>query len=102
MIPVATLIDEMGGSASWNGDNRVVTIRLLDHTTLLYNTLEIPVNKKTVYLNGEGRKFNIPAQIKYGHTLVPIRLLELLGCDVEWVSDSQSIVICYWDGEDIE
>ena len=102
MIPVATMIDEMGGSASWNGDNRVVTIRLLDHTTLLYNTLEIPVNKKTVYLNGEGRKFNIPAQIKYGHTLVPIRLLELLGCDVEWVSDSQSIVICYWDGEDIE
>lgn len=102
MIPVAPLIDEMGGSAIWNGDNRVVTIRLLDHTTLLYNTLEIPVNKKTVYLNGEGRKFDISAQIKYGRTLVPIRLLELLGCDVEWVDDSQSVVICYWDGEDIE
>ncbi|MDE7220251.1 MAG: hypothetical protein K2O45_11620 [Oscillospiraceae bacterium] len=102
MIPVATLVEEMGGSASWDGDKRVVTIRLLDHITLLDNTLEIPIGVKTVYLNGAGRKFDIPAQIKYGRTLVPIRLLELLGCDVEWVDDSQSVVICYWDGEDIE
>lgn len=102
MIPVATLVDEMGGSASWDGDKRVVTIRLLDRITMLDNTLEIPIGVKTVYFNGEGRKFDTPAQIKYGRTLVPIRLLELLGCDVEWVDDSQSVVICYWDGEDIE
>lgn len=102
MIPVAALVEEMGGSASWDGENQVVTIRLLDRITMLYNTLEIPVNKKTVYLNGEGRVFDTPAQIKYGRTLVPIRLLELLGCDVEWVDNSQSVVICYWDGEDIE
>lgn len=69
---------------------------------MLYNTLEIPVNKETVYLNNKGRVFDTPAQIKYGRTLVPIRLLELLGCDVEWVDNSQSVVICYWDGEDIE
>ena len=102
MIPVATLVEKMGGSASWDSDTRVVTINLLDHTTMLCNALEIPVGSKTVYLNGEGRRFDIPAQIKYGHTLVPIRLLELLGCNVEWVGDTQSVVICYWDGEDIE
>lgn len=95
MIPVAALVKEMGGSVSWDSNTRVVTIGLLDHITMLDNTLEIPVGSKTVYLNGEGRRFDIPAQIKYGRTLVPIRLLELLGCDVEWVDDSQSIVICY-------
>lgn len=102
MIPVATLVEEMGGSASWDGDKRVVTISLLDSITMLNNTLEIPIGSKTVYLNGEGRRFDIPAQIKYSRTLVPIRLLELLGCDVEWVDNNQSVVICYWDGEDIE
>lgn len=95
MIPVAILVRKMGGSVDWDGKQRLVTIKAWDSTMMQYSTLEIPIDSKTVYLNGEEREFDTPAQIQRSRTLVPIRHLELLGYEVEWVKSSQSVVICY-------
>lgn len=95
MIPVAILVRETGGMVTWDGEQRLVTIKKWDSTIMDFNTLEIPIGSLKVYLNGEERAFDTPAQINRGRTLVPIRLLELLDYEVYWVSDSKSIVICY-------
>lgn len=102
MIPVAALVREMGGSVSWDGAKRVVTLNLLDSVTMKSNTLEIPIDSETVYLNGEKKTLDVSALIKYDRTLVPIRMLKLLGCDIKWDSESESIVICYWDDSDMK
>lgn len=102
MIPIAALVEEMGGTVDWDGSKRLVTINLWDSAIMQYNTLNIPIGSNTVYLNNQGTTFDTAARIEHNRTLVPIRLLELLGCDVEWVNESWSVVICYQGGAGVE
>lgn len=89
MVPIAALVRQMGGMVGWNGRKQIVTIRYDG------NALEIPIGSRTVYLNGQKRSFDTPARIDRDRTLVPVRHLELLNCEVNWVGKSRSIVICY-------
>lgn len=94
LLPIATLVKTMspGSGVAWDGGRRLVTIKIWG------NVLEIPIGSKTVYINNQARTFDTPAQIEHGRTLVPVRHLELLGCEVDWVRTSRSVVICYQDG----
>lgn len=93
LLPVSNLVRTMGGEVHWDGRNRFVTIKIWD------NTLVIPIDSKTVYLNNESRTFDTPARIEHDRTMVPIRQLELLGCEVNWHPESRSVVICYQSHE---
>lgn len=89
LLPVANLVRTMGGTVHWDSRDRLVTIKIWD------NTLVIPIDSNTVYLNNESRTFDTPARIEHNRTMVPIRQLELLGCEVNWHPESRSVVICY-------
>lgn len=93
LLPVSNLVQTMEGAVHWDGHNQLVTIKIWD------NTLVIPIGSKTVYLNNESRTFDTPARIEHNRTMVPIRQLELLGCEVNWLPESRSIVICYQSHE---
>lgn len=96
LLPVATLVRIMSGSEEsvrWNPSKRSVTINIWD------NTLEIPIGSNTVRLNGQDRTFDTPARIEHDRTLVPIRHLELLGCEVDWIAKSRSVVVYYQGNE---
>lgn len=89
MLPVATLVRTMGGSASWDGGNRIVTLKLRG------NVLKVPINSKTVYLNNREQTVSTAARIEHSRTLVPLRMLELLGCEVDWIPQGRIAVISY-------
>ena len=94
LVPIATLVRTMspGSGVVWDGDRQLVTIKIWG------NVLEIPIGSKTVYVNNQARTFDTPARIEHGRTLVPVRHLELLGCEVDWIDTSRSVLICYQDG----
>lgn len=83
MIPIATLVRQMGGAVSWDSVKRIVTIKMWDSALKQYSILEIPIGSKTIYVNNEKRTFDTPALITQNRTLVPIRQLEQLGCEVD-------------------
>lgn len=95
LIPIAHLVRTIGGPVVWDGTRRRVTIKLWG------NILEIPIGSKTVYFNGQARTFDTPARIERGRTLVPVRHLELLGCEVDWVGKNRSVVIGYQSSENV-
>lgn len=89
MVPLAALVHQMGGMVAWDGKKRIVTIRYDG------NVVEIPIGSHTVYLNSQKQSFDTPARIERSRTLVPIRHLELLNCEVTWVGKTRSVILCY-------
>lgn len=91
LVPIATLVRTMAPDSRvvWDGDRYLVTIKIGG------NVLEIPIGSKTIYINNQARTFDSPARIEHDRTLVPVRYLELLGCEVDWINTSRSVVICY-------
>lgn len=89
LLPIRSIVEEIGGTVEWNGSEQTVTI------SAWQNTVEIPLYSENVYVNGEIRTFKVPARAENGRTLVPIRHLDWLGCEVEWLPETQSVLIHY-------
>lgn len=96
LLPMDTLVRTMGGSIAYDDKKQLVTVKLWN------NILEISIGSQTVWLNNEERKFDTSAQIEHNHTLVPIRYLGLLGCEIDWVARYRMVVICYQGSESLE
>lgn len=61
-----------------------------------YNLLDLYIDSKTYWLNGETYTLDQPPIIKDDRTLVPIRLItEALGGEVEWTDNKEPIIIKY-------
>lgn len=57
-------------------------------------TESVPVEKVNVKINGASPSFTYAPFISGDHTLIPLRaVMENLGCKVEWIESSQSIII---------
>jgi len=87
MLPIRALVEAMAGNVMWRGDSQSVIIEAWKRT------IEIPVGRKTIFVNGEPRSFDVPAEVVDGRTRVPIRHLESLGCEVEWRNETRGVCI---------
>ena len=58
------------------------------------DTLMLTIGENKMYFNGEEKALDVPAKIKDGRTLVPLRAIsEAFECDVEWYGDTRTIYI---------
>lgn len=87
MLPIRAVVEAMEGTVMWQGDNQSVIIEAWKRT------VEIPVGSETIFVNGEPRSFDVPAEVVDGRTRVPIRHLESLGCEVEWRNEIRGVCI---------
>ncbi len=87
-VPVKVILDEFGGRATWdNGAKKVTVLRGDDY-------LELTVNEKSYFSNGQRKLAEVSPIIRSGRTLVPLRLVsEQLGLSVNWEPKSKSITI---------
>lgn len=92
MLPIRALVEEMGGIVGWDSKTRTVIL------TAWKQEVKIPIGSCTISVNGVSRTFDVPAQIAEGRTLVPVRHMESLGCEVEWVSKTRSVIVYYNTG----
>lgn len=87
-LPIAPLIEALGGTVNWNNQQKKVTI------TLGNDTIELQIGNKQAIVNGVAKSLEVAPYISNGRTMLPLRfVIENLGLTVEWDQQSQEIII---------
>ena len=93
MLPVRFVAESLGATVSWDGDNRLVTIKGKNEKGEDV-TILITIGSDTAVINGENIELDSPAFLENDRTYTPVRLVaERLGADVEWVGAEQKVII---------
>ncbi len=92
MIPLRGLLEEMGATIEWNGDNQSIKVK----KGLI--TIDMQIRRKQVYVtNAKGTirySFRTAPIIKDSRTFIPLRFIsENLGYDVIWNGETRTITI---------
>jgi hypothetical protein len=94
LLPIAPIVNQMGGTVIWDGDKQKVTI------TLNKTNIELWIDRTTANVNGVSQNLDVPPRIIRGRTMVPVRFVaENLGADVLWDGEMQMILIYYGGAE---
>lgn len=102
MLPVRAIFDELGATVGWDSEARAVNAKKDD------TVITLMIDSKTMYVNGQEKELDVPAMIKDGRTLVPVRAIsEAFGNQVGWdkklqtvsvIQDTSSYTMLYADG----
>ena len=82
LVPVRAVLENLGANVLWDNDKRIVLVELENTVS------EIPIGKTEIFVNGESRITELPAQLVDGRTLVHTDILGVVGkceviCDME-------------------
>lgn len=90
LLPIAPIIERLGGKTDWNGKERKVTISLNKNEIVLW------IDNKTALVNSVKKDMPVAPSIINGKTMIPVRFVsENLGAQVLWDGDSQMILVYY-------
>lgn len=90
LVPIASIIEAMGGTVSWDGKDRRVDI------TLGNNTIKLWINKLQAQVNGQNKDLDVAPVIINDRTMLPLRFItENLGAEVGWNDAAKEITITY-------
>lgn len=99
LVPLRKIFEEIGALVKWDGDTQTVTARKSSKTvTLAINSNEMIIDKGKTDEAGnaitETVTLDVPAQIIYERTLVPVRAIsESFGLEVDWDSIASEVSI---------
>jgi len=94
IVPVATIIENIGGTSSWQQENSQVTLN--------YDGVEVKmwIGSKKATVNGVSKTLDVAPRIVTvnaaggGRTMIPIRFVaENFSCDVDWDNDQRIVLI---------
>lgn len=83
LIPIRSIIEEMGGTVEWRRDGAYnkVTLNVNDHIVQMW------IGYKKYYVDGVEQTFSVRPQIINERTMIPLRgVLEGIGCNIDWKS----------------
>ena len=90
LVPMRTIFEALGAQVQWIDENGVKTVI----ATTADKTINMTIDSDKFYVNGEEKTLDVPAQLINDKTLVPIRAVsESLGCIVDWVDESKTVII---------
>jgi len=79
LVPARFISEALGAEVGWCGVEQKVTITK-DNTEII-----LTIGSAVYTVNGSQRTLDVPAQLREGRTVVPLRLIaEIFGCEVEW------------------
>ncbi len=88
MVPLRAIFEAMGAEVNWNGDTSTVTAVRGD------TEISLTIGSNEIYVNGEAKELDTPAQIINERTMVPVRAVaESFGCEVDWNNDARRVYI---------
>ncbi|BAL81671.1 stalk domain-containing protein [Caldisericum exile] len=95
LVPIRAIIEAIGGSISWDGTTKKVTIVLGDKTIELWiGKPQAKVNGVTKWIDDTNHK--VMPEIINGRTMLPLRFVtENLGAKVDWDGATKTITITY-------
>ena len=87
-VPLKAISEALDYEVSWDGVNRVVTMKK-DRATI-----SLPVGKNVATVNGVERKVSKSAEIKNSNTYVPVRFIsELIDYEVHFKKEGNKSII---------
>lgn len=88
LLPIRMLIEHFGGTIGWNAETRQVTCSLNGRSVVL------AIDSKTALVNGEEKELDVPAVVREGRTLVPVRFVsENLNLNVGWEQQNSLVIV---------
>lgn len=81
MVPMRAIFEKLGATISWNDATQTVYA----NSNKRGKNLSLTIGEKFITVNGEKIEIDVPAVLKDGRTLVPLRAVsQCLGCTVDW------------------
>lgn len=97
LVPLRFIVEAIGGEVNWDNDNRLVTVNSKG------KTIELPIDSKTIKIDGQDVSIDQAAIIKGDRTFVPIRFIaENLDMVVNYINDTREIEISSFEDKKIE
>jgi photosystem II stability/assembly factor-like uncharacterized protein len=95
VVPIRAIVEVLGGTISWEGTERKVTINFKTTTIELWiDNPQAKVNGTMVYIDPDNH--SVKPIIVNDRTMLPLRFVaESLGCEVGWDPDTRTITITY-------
>ncbi len=88
MVPVRSVLENIGVDVSWNSDTKTVTAKNSD------TTVQMKIGSKNLNINSFNQIMDCEPVIINGSTLIPARYAaESFGYKVDWDSSSRTVVI---------
>ena len=88
MVPLRAIFEALGATVEWNNETRTVTSEKGD------TKISLTIDDTNLYVNGEAKVLDVPAQIVNDRTMVPARAIaEAYGCKVEWDGETRTVTI---------
>ncbi|MCT4595714.1 MAG: copper amine oxidase N-terminal domain-containing protein [Anaeromicrobium sp.] len=88
LIPVRAITEGLGANVTWNGEERKVIVSKGDSEIIFQ------LKDGKVFVNGEEKTIDVPAQIMNNRTIVPLRFIaEELGLKVDYDGETDTIEI---------
>lgn len=89
MLPLRAILEATGGTLSYDGNTKKITIVRGGDTVVL------TLDSKTAVVNGGSRSLGAAPYATNGRTMVHIRTLELFGMKVDWDSKTNNVTVKY-------
>ena len=97
LVPLRFIVEAIGGEVNWDNDNRLVTVNSKGKTIVL------PIDAKTIKIDGKDVNIDQAAIIKGDRTFVPIRFIaENLDMVVNYINESRIIEISSFEDKKVE
>lgn len=78
-IPLRNVAESLGATVRWDAATKTV------YGSRDGRSFTLPIGARTAFVQGESMALDVPAQIVYGQTMVPLRFVgEALGAEVAW------------------
>ena len=95
IVPIRAIVESLGGTISWDNNERKVTINFKDVL------IELQIDNPKARVNGiekwiDPDNHDVKPTIINSRTMLPLRFVtENLGCDVQWDGTTKTITITY-------
>lgn len=88
LVPMRKMFESLGAEVVWDEDTN--TAKAVKGTM----SVEISIGSYTMYSSGKAVDLDVPAQLIYDKTYVPVRFIsEALGTEVDWDDEKQTVYI---------
>ena len=96
VVPARDVFEKLGAKVQWKALSERVIISKGG------TVLEMTINSKTAYLNGEEKQMQIPPKIINGKTMIPVRFVgDSFGYYVDFDSQTDTVIIRTSDPEEL-